>query len=342
MAKAKLQVALPFDALDRLMPLHLRLDADGTITGYGPTMAKLLGDQSLIGYGLFHAFDLRRPAGLVSMADLHAHAGEKLRLSPRGSGRFVSFRGLAVPLAAASGTERRGMVLNLSFGIGVIDAVRNHALTDGDFAPTDLAVELMYLVEAKAAAMGALRGLAQRLEGDKQTAEAQALTDTLTGLRNRRALSLALEGLVRGPSPFGLMHVDLDFFKAVNDTLGHAAGDHVLRFVAQVLEREVRAEDTVARVGGDEFVLVFPGMSDASWLEVVARRIIEQLSQPIEFEGQMCRFSASIGIAMSTQYEVPDPHRMQSDADAALYASKRAGRGRAQVFRPTGGDRRSA
>ena len=329
--------ALPRAALDKLMPLHLLLAPDGRITGHGPTLAKLMDGPELLDRSLFDAFDLRRPAGIACMADLRAHAGEKLRLSLRGTSRPMAFRGLALALEGGS-----GVLINLSFGIGVIDAVRVHALTDGDFAPTDLAVEMMYLVEAKAAAMGALRGLAQRLEGDKQMAEAQALTDTLTGLRNRRALSQVLEGLTRGQSGFGLMHVDLDFFKAVNDTLGHAAGDHVLRHVARVLERETRAGDTVARVGGDEFVLVFPAMTEQVLLEVVARRIIEQLSQPVDFDGQPCRISASIGIAMSTQYAEPDAGRMQSDADEALYASKRAGRGRAQVSCPAGDDRRSA
>jgi diguanylate cyclase (GGDEF)-like protein len=329
-------VALPVEALDRMMPLHLRLAADGRITGYGPTLAKLLAGQSLVGRGLFEAFELRRPSGVVSIDNLLAHAGEKLRLSPRGTGRMLAFRGLAVPLAGEA-----GLVLNLSFGIGVVDAVRNYALTDGDFAPTDLAVEMMYLVEAKTAAMEALRGLAQRLQGDKQMAEAQALTDTLTGLRNRRALSLVLDQLTEARAPFGLMHIDLDFFKAVNDTLGHAAGDHVLRHVGEVLQQETRGHDTVARAGGDEFVVVFPGLTDPARLDLIARRIIEALTEPIAFEGQICRISASIGITVSTRYDEPHPDRMHLDADAALYASKRAGRGRA-LFHGSGEDRRRA
>ena len=271
------------------------------------------------------------------MADLRAHAGEKLRLSLHIAARTVAFRGLAMDLAGGS-----GLVLNLSLGIGVVDAVRGYSLTEADFAPTDLTVEMLYLVEAETAAMGALRGLAQRLRVDKQMAEAQAMTDTLTGLRNRRALTIALDGLTRARLPFGLMHIDLDFFKAVNDTYGHAAGDHVLQVVAKVLDAETRREDTVARVGGDEFVLVFPGMTETAQLEAIARRIIEQLTEPIEFEGQTCRISASIGISISTEYEEPLPDRMQQDADEALYASKRAGRGRAQVFRPDKGDRRRA
>lgn len=331
------RATLSRQALGKLMPLHIMTDGRGTITGHGPTLGKLTGGQDLLGRSLFDAFELRRPAGIADMAGLMAHAGEKLRLALRGAGRGMTFRGLALPLEAG-----QGMLINLSFGIGVIEAVRAHALTDRDFAATDLAVEMMYLVEARAVATNALRGLAERLEDDKRMAEEQALTDTLTGLGNRRALGQVLEALTQVRTPFGLMHVDLDYFKAVNDTLGHAAGDHVLRRVADVLRRETRSQDTVARVGGDEFVLVFPSISDPSRLEVVARRIIEELSQPIDYEGNPCRISASIGIAISTQYDLPDPERMQSDADEALYASKRAGRGQAQLYRPEDSDRRSA
>lgn len=341
---------MPVEAFDRLMPLHVRVDATGRITGYGPTLAKLISGQeflypadappldeasaraaaaqALIGRQLFEVFDLRRPSGLSSIADLMLHAGERLRLSLRHAQRPVPFRGLAMPLGHGA-----GMILNLSFGIGVVDAVRSFALTDGDFAATDLAVEMMYLVEAKTAAMETLKGFALRLQGDKQMAETQAMTDTLTGLRNRRALAQVLDRLTRSGVPFGLMHIDLDFFKAVNDTLGHAAGDHVLRWVAEVLSKQIRAEDTVARVGGDEFVAVLPELIEPAPLEAIARRIIDTLTQPIPFEDRSCRISASIGITTSVAYPVPEIARMQHDADEALYASKRAGRGRAHFHR---------
>ena len=131
-------VALPFAALAKLMPLHLVLAPDGQITCHGPTLTKLMEGQDLIGRNLFEAFELRRPAGISSMAGLQARAGEKLRLNLRGTKGQIAFRGLAVELENAA-----GVLINLSFGIGVIDAVRLHALTDGDLAPTDLAVEMM-------------------------------------------------------------------------------------------------------------------------------------------------------------------------------------------------------
>jgi diguanylate cyclase (GGDEF)-like protein len=144
-----------------------------------------------------------------------------------------------------------------------------------------------------------------------------------------------LARLTASGTPFGLMHLDLDYFKEVNDTHGHAAGDAVLEAVSQVLADETRAPDTVARVGGDEFVLVFQGLVASDRLEAIAGRILRRLEQPVAFDpGVELRISGSIGVTVSTFYRPPDPARMLHDADLALYASKRAGRGRMTFHRP--------
>ena len=313
-------------ALGRLMPMHLCLAADGTIRSAGPTLCRVFGDDALTGTNFFTRFEVRRPAGVAGPDDLRRMAGARLSVLPLRPDA-LSLRGIALPLAGAEG----GMILNLSFGIGVVEAVSLFRLTDADFAVTDLAMELLYLMEAKAAVTDELRQLNLRLQGARDAAEEQALTDTLTGLRNRRALDIALERAIAEQQSFGLMHIDLDYFKAVNDSHGHAAGDHVLREVARALLSETRQMDTVARVGGDEFVVVFAGLTDVGRLSGIADRIVDRLSRPIAFEQVECRISASIGIAISTDYDRPDPDRMLNDADQALYASKKAGRGRAQV-----------
>lgn len=313
-------------ALGRVMPMHLCLDPRGQICGAGPTLAKIAATR-LEGLAFFDAFLLRRPAGVADMADLRRRAGQQLHLTLRAA-PSSGLRGLALPLADD------GMLINLSFGIDLPDAVRHHRLSDADFAPTDLAIELLYLLEVKALVMGELADLNRRLQGAMAVAEEQAQTDTLTGLRNRRAMDAHLANLIATNTPFGLMHLDLDYFKEVNDTLGHAAGDHVLIRVAAVLRGETRMNDTVARVGGDEFVILLPGLVDARRLSGIARRIITRLGQPIAFEGRTCTVSASIGMTVSTAYDVPKPDRMLSDADQALYASKHAGRGRATAYSP--------
>jgi len=318
------------EALGRLMPMYLWVTPTGLIRAAGPTLAKLCGGQALIGQRFLDRFQVDRPRMLNSMADVQALEGQRITLSLR-NGTGTGLRGQTQPLGGG-----QGWLMNLSFGISVADAVREHRLTNADFAPTDLTVELLYLTEVKAAVMAELAALNARLQQAHSLAETRALTDALTGLANRRALDADLarecQLFARGGPGFALLHLDLDFFKAVNDTLGHAAGDFVLAEAAHILREETRKSDTVARVGGDEFVVILRGETDPDHTARVAARIISELERPIIFEGQPCRISGSIGVTLSTSYHPPEPERMHAHADEALYASKRGGRGRGTVW----------
>lgn len=327
--RAGARLSLPREALARMMPMFLWLAPDGTVHDSGPTLRKLLRVDPA-GRHLRELFDLRRPRDIAGFDDLKRLSGMRLHLQLR-SPPMTGFRGIAVVLA-----DEQGVLLNLSFGIGVSEAVRAHDLTDADFAPTDLTVEMLYLAEAKSAVMQELRALNRRLQEAKAAAEEQALTDTLTGLANRRAMDQAIDKLISQGTPFGLAHVDLDFFKQVNDTLGHAAGDHVLQQVARILIDETRNGDIVARVGGDEFVLIFPGLTQLEVMGSIARRMIARLSEPMSYGGRSCRISASVGMTVSTLYTTPRPDRLLSDADRALYASKSMGRGLATAHVASG------
>ncbi|MFW8594864.1 diguanylate cyclase domain-containing protein [Cribrihabitans neustonicus] len=312
---------------DTVCPMHAMVDAKGRITRAGPTLRKLRPGLRWEGRRFFRVFDLSRPRWVRSMEDLERTAGSKLHLHFRDAPQ-TGLKGVFAPLP-----DSGGAFINLSFGISVLEAVRDYDLTGADFAPTDLTIEMLYLVEAKSAAMEASRQLNLRLQGAKIAAEEQAFTDTLTGLKNRRAMDHVLARLIGSGRDFALMHVDLDFFKEVNDTLGHAAGDAVLQQAARIMVECTRQTDTIARVGGDEFVMILEGVLDQTKLEAVAQRLIRRLEEPIPFAGKTCRISASAGTTLSTWQQYPDAATLLNQADLALYAAKRAGRAQHCFYR---------
>lgn len=315
------------EVLDVLCPMHLALNGAGIITHVGPTVEKLRPDVELTGVPFLEAFAVRRPRGIHSMSQLRAARHLKLHLEMAGLPP-ARLKGVLVPDRAD------GAIVNLSFGISILDAVRDYALSNADFAATDLAIEMLYLVEAKTAAMEASRKLNLRLQGAKVAAEEQAYTDTLTGLRNRRALDQMLEQLLAAEVGFAVMHIDLDYFKAVNDTLGHAAGDHVLQVVAGLMLEETRSADTVARVGGDEFTVILRDVADIDVLDRIGRRIIARIEVPIHFNTHLCNISASIGTVWIQSSRSATRETVMEDADIALYASKNRGRAQQTLYSP--------
>ncbi|WP_372841165.1 GGDEF domain-containing protein [Phaeovulum sp.] len=323
---------LSLAALGKLMPMHLWLGPAGEIRAVGPTLGKICGGAAgLIGQPFDAHFTVASAPGRAALAALRDGPGGRVHLSLRRP-PVTNLRGVVLACRASGEND---LFLNLSFGAGVAEAVRDHALTAADFAPTDLALELLYLHEAKSAVMRELSALNARLQLAQQAAEAQALCDPLTGLANRRALERELTRstaeAMRGGSAFAIAQIDLDHFKAINDTLGHAAGDFVLTHVADILRAETRQNDLVARLGGDEFVLLLRGAIEPDQLRKLGERVIARLEAPFYFEGAACRISASIGVALSRCYGLPDGEQIFTDADAALYAAKRAGRGRCVI-----------
>lgn len=171
----------------------------------------------------------------------------------------------------------------------------------------------------------------QRLEEELRH---HAFHDSLTGLANRALfgdrLEQALARLERTQNVLGVLFLDLDEFKTVNDDRGHAIGDQVLRMVAERLRETVRVGETVARLGGDEFGIIVEG-NDASYAAEVAERILENLRRPFDFGGAEGFIRASIGIA-TTSDSLDSPGELLRHADVAMYAAKGAGKGRYQMF----------
>jgi diguanylate cyclase (GGDEF)-like protein len=169
----------------------------------------------------------------------------------------------------------------------------------------------------------------------------RALHDPLTGLPNRVLLMDRLEhalsrrpGTRAGGSGAAVALIDLDHFKSVNDGLGHAAGDAVLREVGRRLASAVRPEDTLARFGGDEFALLCTSVTDEQIAVGIARRLVEACSLPLTVDGASLTVTASAGITMTTGTTVPGADALLREADTALYRAKDRGGDRVELFRP--------
>lgn len=183
-------------------------------------------------------------------------------------------------------------------------------------------------------------GVADRLRQQRYAlseAERRARTDPLTGVSNRRSLLEQLEAVCRNARanghPVAVLFLDLDFFKSINDSYGHAAGDACLAAVIRPIQTELRQSDIIGRYGGEEFIVVLSG-ADAAAAEPIAERIRLRVSEVgIEGHGAPIRLTCSIGVASSDQLGVWG-EALIAKADAAVYAAKRLGRNRVQVAIP--------
>ena len=159
--------------------------------------------------------------------------------------------------------------------------------------------------------------------------ESLALNDPLTGLANRRLLadriSMALFHARRNKSAMAVVYLDLDGFKQINDTLGHGAGDVLLKMVAGRLVATVREEDTVARLGGDEFIIALWHISGTDYAATVALKVIEAVAQPYGIEGHTVSITTSAGVSIYPVHG-EDADTLMKSADLALYEAKRAGK----------------
>ncbi len=172
-----------------------------------------------------------------------------------------------------------------------------------------------------------------QLRAARRTLEHQSLHDALTGLPNRRFLDQFMEAgcTMGGSNRLAFIHFDLDRFKEVNDTLGHAAGDEVLKEVTTRVLGLIGHDEFVARIGGDEFVAVTSGAAPEERVRKLAKSIIRALATPILFDGRHCHIGCSAGIACQTT-AAEEPRQLLINADVALYAAKKRGRNRAEEF----------
>lgn len=175
----------------------------------------------------------------------------------------------------------------------------------------------------------------QRLHRLARIVVRESNEDPLTGLANRRSFEVRLKematSLRNGGSSFAVIYVDLDRFKSVNDTLGHDAGDKLLITIADMLRRLSGDEEFIARIGGDEFVLLKPLEDSALSISNLADNIVRETRKPFNYDGKSISCTASVGVAIADA-KMSEPEHVVSDADSALYHAKTHGRGRWSFF----------
>jgi diguanylate cyclase (GGDEF)-like protein len=173
------------------------------------------------------------------------------------------------------------------------------------------------------------------LEQRRAQLEFSALHDSVTGLPNRilfmDRLSQVHARSLRDRSKFSVFFIDLDGFKNINDTLGHEAGDVLLRAIAEKISGLLRKTDTIARFGGDEFCILSVDINDGEDSEELAARILKAINQPFEYKGHPLKVTASIGISSNTGHQ-KDLETLINEADQAMYLSKNAGKNRYTKF----------
>ncbi|HEY0224407.1 MAG TPA: EAL domain-containing protein [Pseudolabrys sp.] len=202
---------------------------------------------------------------------------------------------------------------------------------DGSAVPVELSVS-MWREEGHASFGAILRDITERRINEERLFRL-AHRDPLTGMPNRAALRERIEKALEGDDAACVMMVDLDGFKDINDSFGHSGGDSVLIETAQRLQACVRATDTVARMGGDEFAILLPGVGDPIRAAEVADAVIKDVSEILSVDGQPVNIGASVGIAIFPAHGAT-AEELLSCADLALYQAKEEGRHCRRFFAP--------
>lgn len=210
-----------------------------------------------------------------------------------------------------------------------------HDITEHNRAVGDLRESIESLearVEERTASL--LTEIATRREAEKQLRHL-ATHDALTGLPNRSLLRDRIDSAVAGAKRHNnitaVMFIDLDGFKSINDQSGHDAGDELLIWVAGLLRECIRATDTAARIGGDEFVVVITDNADQQTIASIAMKIIERLAEPVQIAGRAAKVGASIGISLYPENS-DDSEELMQQADAAMYEVKKSGKNSFRFF----------
>ena len=209
-----------------------------------------------------------------------------------------------------------------------------HQRRNGSLYPVEIRLQLSHS-EVPPVFLANVQDITERKKAESHL-QFLANYDSLTGLPNRSLfldrLNMAMEHSKRTNTLTALIYLDLDEFKSINDTLGHLAGDELLRQVAKRLLSCARKSDTVARLGGDEFTMVVSNLRNTAGIEKVANKIISSLNKPFHVNGQDIRTSSSLGITIYPFNEDDDVYTLVKQADSAMYQAKQTGRNNYQYY----------
>jgi diguanylate cyclase (GGDEF)-like protein len=259
----------------------------------------------------------------------------EMRSAIDGAQRVVAVRGLTDYAIAVTVSRRSDDILALWWREAGYTAAALTALALGVPAVVLLGVRALRSRDLLESTRTELRVLEEQRRAQAQIAHL-AHHDPLTGLANRLLLRIRLDEAVaraRRGQACGVLCLDLDHFKDVNDTLGHAVGDALLRAATERIRTVVRETDTIARLGGDEFAIVQTGVEHPRDAGLLAERLIAAIGVPFDLDGNHIVIGASIGIATAPRDGL-DADQLMQDADMALYRAKAAGRGCFRFFEP--------
>jgi diguanylate cyclase len=293
-----------------------------------------------LGYGLAAAQSVVAWAALACVAAFVVGAIDYRQAQAAGTvlGVLCMLVTLPVALLRAWRGDRAAWVAAIGWGLYACGAFTMALLLRGKLpfnVWTDYAFQVGCLFEmlswlvVLSVRMQEVRQSAHRVHAERDVMRSLAETDALTGLPNRRGLRECLDTVLPDSAPGRLAAIymaDLDGFKAVNDRLGHDAGDLLLKAVAQRLAAAVRAGDTVARLGGDEFVVCATALPDATQAQRLGEKLAQAMHAPFRIDGHECQVGLTVGYALAP-LEGVDADVLLRRADAALYAGKAAGKG---------------
>lgn len=209
-----------------------------------------------------------------------------------------------------------------------------HQRRDGSVYPVEIRLQLSHS-EVPPVFLANVQDITERKKAESHL-QFLANYDSLTGLPNRSLfldrLSMAMENSKRTNTLTALIYLDMDEFKTVNDTLGHQAGDELLRQVAKRLQSCARKSDTVARLGGDEFTMVMSNLRNTAGLEKVVHKIIQSINAPMKISGQNLMVSTSVGVTIYPFDDKDDVYTLVKQADSAMYQAKRSGKNNFQYY----------